>query len=778
MTLFTKMRVAPVAFHESDAWLSPSPGAYLSAAGTDAWRDSPVPSMDDTAKLHELQTEAHGIEYDDDGMSAAYSFGASDYLSVEDQTRRITDAGLGGHLKPQQGYSAAMLDVIIDRKRGELERAATREAAPTAWAPLGLAAGLGVSLLDPLNVASAFVPVIGEQRALALLGKAGSAWKRAGARAGIGAVEGAAGAAMVEPVIAAARTQEQAEYGMFEALGNIAFGAAFGAALHPAAGAVGDWLRGRRGQRQPWEFSSPTPDTLALKDAHAQAIYEARFAADPGMDTARLTQEAHAAASLFDARARAWAHDTGRTPEEYYEAYRPQYQAGNGSAVAAPDELYHAMYRNRASSLQDFIDEVLAGSHQDKKSYMGMGFLEGSDIPELQGAEIILASDQVRHIRNEHPDFSEWERIAEIVAQGEVSALGNNRVTGGPTYAFTLPGNKGRALAVLAGPIQTKDGRRLRVLTAFEGSKKGVKNWIKEKKKKAAIYQSAGEITAYPDRKNGLPSGSDGPLENNITSPDAKGNRTKLPQSGTPRASVSFDADGRAVVDFFASADFSSAPHELYHVFRREMEQTAGMADVPARVRENWNRILEFVGAESGQQWTRGMEEKFARAGERFLLEGKAPTPELRGVFEKMRQWFLEIFADADASGLEISDSMRRVFGDMLTTPMEYGDANFRYALGSLLERTFAEDVDTRLPEQPDMDKMPLEAVRALADEEMRNLDAHWQQMSQAHPEAAKIIGDDYRAEVLAAEAEEAAAIRNREILDAIVDCELRRGTR
>ncbi|RRD69552.1 MULTISPECIES: hypothetical protein [unclassified Desulfovibrio] len=241
---------------------------------------------------------------------------------------------------------------------------------------------------------------------------------------------------------------------------------------------------------------------------------------------------------------------------------------------------------------------------------------------------------------------------------------------------------------------------------------------------------------------------------------------------------MSFDSNGRAMVEFFASANFSSAPHELYHVFRREMEQTARMADVPARVRENWNRILEFVEAEPGQQWTRAMEEKFARAGERFLLEGKAPTPELRGVFEKMRQWFLELFADADAAGLEISDSMRRVFGDMLTTPMEHGDANFRYALGSLLERTFAEDVDTRLPEQPDMDKMPLETVRALADEEMRNLDAHWQQMSQAHPEAAKIIGDDYRAEVLAAEAEEAAAIRNREILDAIVDCELRRGTR
>lgn len=1016
MTLFTKMRSVPVAFHESDAWLSPSLGAYLSAAGTDAWRDSPVPSMDDMAKLHALQTEAHGIEYDDDGMSAAYSFGASDYLSVEDQTRRITDAGLEGHLKPQQGYSAAMLDVIIDRKRGELERAATREAAPAAWAPLGLAAGLGVSLLDPLNVASAFVPVIGEQRALALLGKAGSAWGRAGARAGIGAVEGAAGAAMVEPIIAAARTQEQAEYGMFDALGNIAFGAVFGAALHPAAGAVGDWLRGRRGQRHPWEFSSPTPDTLVLKDAHAQAIYEARLVAEPGMDTARLTQEAHAAAALFDARARAWAHDTGRTPEEYYEAYRPQYQAadtragfegpdndfllragrddalfqsevesdafkqwfGNSKVVdenGAPLAVYHGtgatigddfsfdygfVGKNGSAEGYGFYftsDKSVADGYQKKGGSVVSTYLSMQKPMPLKQKpfgksvlkkilkrvvenEIVKCPDEVADYKdsflsnyadtysmsfdraldvassmvNDGSDTA-LDQIADIAnvsgdKQGVFAAVrdvtgydgvfsngyGGRGAEGGKIYVAWFPEqiksvyNRGtwdgndprilyqdRAISVSGKEIDVPGGaslkeyqkaareiyRDLQKTPAYrddlgqiqftgagfgEMKKTGAdaRKWMLVPKlkeiieraeyiqRKEADKQRRDRVVAFhwleadvkldgtllrvgvhvaedasgnkfynlnqdlvswaekyrtPDNHSGQSTPEARELFQDENSSGEKTVSTdgeevnihilrSVPQSGTPRASVSFDADGRAVVDFFASADFSSAPHELYHVFRREMEQTAGMADVPARVRENWNRILEFVGAEPGQRWTRDMEEKFARAGERFLLEGKAPTPELHGVFEKMRQWFLELFADADASGLEISDSMRRVFGDMLTTPMEHGDANFRYALGSLLERTFAEDADTRLPEQPDLDKMPLEAVRALADEEMRNLDAHWQQMSQAHPEAAKIIGDDYRAEVLAAEAEEAAAIRNREILDAIVDCELRRGTR
>ena len=159
--------------------------------------------------------------------------------------------------------------------------------------------------------------------------------------------------------------------------------------------------------------------------------------------------------------------------------------------------------------------------------------------------------------------------------------------------------------------------------------------------------------------------------------------------NGDARARVTFDAaeGGRAIIEFFSAADASSAPHELYHIFRREMAESAARPDAPQRVREDWARIEEFVGAEPGQTWTRAMEEKFARAGERFLLEGKAPTPALQGVFERLRQWFLELYANADAAGLHISPAMREVFGNMLSVPAEQGDMAFRKALGELLSR-------------------------------------------------------------------------------------------
>ncbi len=165
------------------------------------------------------------------------------------------------------------------------------------------------------------------------------------------------------------------------------------------------------------------------------------------------------------------------------------------------------------------------------------------------------------------------------------------------------------------------------------------------------------------------------------------------------RGHVMFNAteDGRAVIEFFKSADASTAPHELYHIFRREMEKTANTEGVSERAREMWRQVCDFVGAKEGEKWTVEMEEKFARAGERFLMEGKAPIPALQSVFEKMKQWFTDIYQNADEAGLEISDGMRKIFGEMLTPSPEEADAMFRYHMGKLLQSDPSEGMDTRL---------------------------------------------------------------------------------
>lgn len=164
----------------------------------------------------------------------------------------------------------------------------------------------------------------------------------------------------------------------------------------------------------------------------------------------------------------------------------------------------------------------------------------------------------------------------------------------------------------------------------------------------------------------------------------------------SPRGQVQFDAEtGRAVVTFFQSADVSTAPHELFHIFRREMERTALAADGSAHAREQWRKACEFVGAKDGQAWSREMEEKFANAGLQYLREGRAPTPGLRGLFERLKTWFMDLYQKAEDLGVEISPQMREVFDGMFTVPYDAADRSFRYAMGDIhsrqVERDFAD---------------------------------------------------------------------------------------
>ncbi len=91
---------------------------------------------------------------------------------------------------------------------------------------LGMGASFVAGALDPINLASAFVPVIPEARAAAMIyankGMAGAFMTRVKT----GAASGFAGALMVEPIIHTSQDQLQADYTMFNSVMNLGFGAA------------------------------------------------------------------------------------------------------------------------------------------------------------------------------------------------------------------------------------------------------------------------------------------------------------------------------------------------------------------------------------------------------------------------------------------------------------------------------------------------------------------------------------------------------------------------
>lgn len=171
---------------------------------------------------------------------------ANPRLTREDAQQRVAEAGVKLDI-PESSYTPEALDMLIERKRDEVRRQDILARAPggALQGTLRFGVGLAASIIDPLNVASAFIPVVGPARYAGMLERAGAgALARAGVRAQVGAVEGFAGAAALEPLVYFGRTQMQDDYDMSDSLLNLAFGTVLGGGLHVAAGRVSDWARG------------------------------------------------------------------------------------------------------------------------------------------------------------------------------------------------------------------------------------------------------------------------------------------------------------------------------------------------------------------------------------------------------------------------------------------------------------------------------------------------------------------------------------------------------
>ncbi|KAF1071405.1 MAG: hypothetical protein GAK45_00533 [Pseudomonas citronellolis] len=171
-------------------------------------------------------------------------------IGAEQARSQVADAGLDIKI-PDQGIRQGALDILMQRHQEQLARQQIMARANGGSLPTKIAGSLAASLLDPLNIASAFVPVFGEARYARLLAGAASPLERAAVRGGVGTLEGSVGAAILEPLPLLAAQQDQTDYGLSDSLANIALGGLLGGGLHSVGGAVSDALRRRLATETP-----------------------------------------------------------------------------------------------------------------------------------------------------------------------------------------------------------------------------------------------------------------------------------------------------------------------------------------------------------------------------------------------------------------------------------------------------------------------------------------------------------------------------------------------
>ncbi|WP_417329168.1 hypothetical protein [Halomonas cupida] len=252
------------------------------AAAEEGWVRSPTSSSRRTAELVRQENgELERQGYPAYGVPEVRRDPETPMLSAAEARQRVEDAALPLKI-PDEGIREGVLDILIERKQEELQRQFVLENAPASTVPVQLLASFAASSVDPMNVAAAFVPVYGQAKYASMLANAGSRAGRAAVRARVGAVQGATGTALAEPIVFSAASREQADYGLTDSLANIAFGAALGGGLHTIGGAISDFRAARISQ--PTEAAQATTQTTssqALADGPDTPVSRMAIADDP-----------------------------------------------------------------------------------------------------------------------------------------------------------------------------------------------------------------------------------------------------------------------------------------------------------------------------------------------------------------------------------------------------------------------------------------------------------------------------------------------------------------
>lgn len=328
------------------------------------------------------------------------------------------------------------------------------------------AAGLGLDLLvsvaDPLNVASAFIPVIGQARFASMVARLGAGR----ARFTRGAIEGAVGAAVVEPIVLMAAIEEQADYNHLDSLLNLAFGSILGGGLHLGGGFVADVAAratGRPTLSDRIAALSPEVREAAGRVALAQTLEGRAGDVDPVIRAAEEPPpapvprapegppgpEAPPSRRPESAPEIGTARPEGRPeaepPGSPFRQTRPFEVEGTGITVDLPDEL-HARLWDYAVARRGLpeaerrgkVDAETRRLFDDFKPYVLEDFDKPADVNDLAEDYLFLVEEDAgggRRRRVEAPPLVDPELAPDyLAARGrQLEALARGRTDAAPT---------------------------------------------------------------------------------------------------------------------------------------------------------------------------------------------------------------------------------------------------------------------------------------------------------------------------------------------------------
>jgi GGDEF domain-containing protein len=152
------------------------------------------------------------------------------------------------------------------------------------------------------------------------------------------------------------------------------------------------------------------------------------------------------------------------------------------------------------------------------------------------------------------------------------------------------------------------------------------------------------------------------------TTPD----EAKKPPLGYADVSATRAAQSTINTFFNRKANVSTFAHEASHAYLEMLADLAARPDAPARTRETWALAMKWLGIRDRVELTVAQHEKWARSWEAWLLDGKAPSAGLAGVFQSFKLWLTNIYRSIRGiPGAEFNEEVRTVFERLVATDDE-----------------------------------------------------------------------------------------------------------
>ena len=219
------------------------------------------------------------------------------------------------------------------------------------------------------------------------------------------------------------------------------------------------------------------------------------------------------------------------------------------------------------------------------------------------------------------------------------------------------------------------------------------------------IYNPQG----YTPHPSGSRDGVAGASENNIAPSGVDGKPLFQGQGRNYRGRTDIMDDGSINIIFTEAQNSSTAVHEFAHAFRALIKQTMDLpqeqiADQAAfdEMKAGWVSVEAWLGRfdddanlkaeyekyphpsfqgrafdslskeEKDEYRSIAREEYFARGFEAYLMEGKAPTAGVKGLFQRMKAALLRVYeAVKENLNVELNDDVRQFFDRLLVTEEE-----------------------------------------------------------------------------------------------------------